>query len=109
MLHGTVSNATRYLELSREAANGQRWGRATDLCHMAREQLARAVVQPVLDATARTELEDVLAALLGYMATLRARPREGQGALPVDVYQGLNNALLMLHTADARITAVRSE
>jgi hypothetical protein len=51
-----LSVTIRSLELAREACHGKRWPRATELCILAREQLARVLAQPAADETLQSEL-----------------------------------------------------
>ena len=109
VLQGSLANAARYLELSREAARGRQWVRAADWCNLAREQLTRFLAQLDIDDALAAEPRDVANALLGYLTALKSQPRIGAGELSDDVQQSLDEAILTLHRTDARVTALRIE
>jgi hypothetical protein len=109
VLQNGLASAIRFLELSREAANGRRWGRAGELCSLTREQVNRVLAQPGGDDELLAELRDTSAALLGYLAALGNQTRERAGELPRDVRWSVDEAILTLHRADARLTAIRTD
>lgn len=107
LLQGTVASTIRFLELSREAQRGRQWSRAVDQANLARVYLVRVLAQPGLDDASSAELRDVTGALLGYVAALGGQGRNGVGELAPDICRSLDEAILLLHRVDARLTSLR--
>jgi hypothetical protein len=107
LLQTGVSYAIRLLELAREACHGKRWSRAADYCTFAREQLARVLGQPAADENTRAELQDVVQSLPVCVERLRAKQKDREGEVPDGVHKALDEALLVSHRAEGRMTGVR--
>jgi len=109
VLQTGVSATIRSLELAREVCNGKRWLRASELCILAREQLAKVLAQPAADESIQTELRDVSAGLLDCVTRLRTKRREGAGDVPEGVLNTLDETILALHRVEGRMTGIRTE
>lgn len=109
VLQTGIADAIRLLELTREACRGKRWLRASELCEVAGDQLARVLVQPAATGDTQAELQSVSVVLLDCLTRLRHQPKQGTGELPEEVLRGLDEAILSLHRVEGRMTGIRLE
>ena len=109
VLQSGVGATVRSLDLAREACRGKRLSRACELCELAREQLARVLVQPAASNDTRAELQEVSATLTDCIKRLRKQVKSGSEEVPDPVLRGLDESILALHRVDGRMSSINPE